>query len=129
MAGLAGYLVRLDLGASPTHMKVSECNSELSTDILETTNSESGGNKESVFGISQGRIDFVLVAQLADTPYTTAGNGQAVTAKMYPDKGTTGSYLTGTLMIGTWNSRNPVRGIWSVHVTGEFNGAITKTSV
>lgn len=129
MSGLAGYLMRFDAGAGPTHVKVSECNSDLSTDLLEVTNSESSGHKETIFGIDQGKVDIVVVAAIADTPYTTVGNGQSITAKFYPDKGTTGSFLTGTLNVGTWQSRDAVRGTWSCHVTGEFTGTITKTSL
>lgn len=129
MAGLAGYLMRFQAGGSPVNVKITECNSELSTDLLDVTNSESSGNKESTFGVSQGRIDIVVVAEIADTPYTTLGAGQAITAKFLPNKGATGSYISGTLNIGSWQSRDTVRGFWSVHVTGEFTGAITKASL
>lgn len=129
MAGLAGKLMRFDAGSGPTHVKVSSCNSDLSTDLLEVTNSESGGYKETIFGITQGRIDIVIVASIADTPFTTVGNGQSITAKFFPDKTATGSFITGALNVGTWQSQDTVRGSWSVHVTGEFTGAITVTSL
>lgn len=135
MAGLAGKNMRFNLADTPgtpttgTHVKVEDCNSNLETDWIDSSNSESGGFDEEVQGFSRGTVDIVIVAQIADTPYTAIGNGKQLAVSFYPDKGTAGSYLTGTLNVKSWQSRQAPKGKWAVHVTGKFQGAYTVTGL
>lgn len=126
MAGLSNKNMRFHLNGGNTNVKVSECNSDLSTDLLDVTNSESAGFKEIVPGIAQGKVDIVIVAAVADTPYTALTNGSSYAVTISPDRvGSVNTTLTGTLVIASWQSRQAIRGSWAAHVTGEFTGSYT----
>lgn len=132
MAGLAGKLMRVQKGA--TNFKVEKCRSNLRTQLVETTNSESGPGggivaEEFVFGVQGTDIDIDVVYQISDGVYAALADGGAYAVTFYPDKGTTGSTLAGTLMVEQFEFAGEVKGKMSARITGKFTGGRTVTSL
>ena len=134
MAGLAGKWMRV--AKSGTNFKVDSCRSNLRTQLVETTNCESGPNasggivaEEFVFGVYGGDVDITIVYQLSDGVLTALGNGGSYSVTFYPDKTVTGSNLAGTLSVENFEIVDQVRGRIEARVTGKFNGGYTATSL
>lgn len=134
MAGLAGKWMRVTKSA--TNFKVDSCRSTLRTQLVETTNSESGPNasgglvaEEFVFGVYGGDVDITIVYQLSDGVYTALANGGTYTVTFLPDKATAGSSLVGSLSVETFDITSQIRGRVEAKVTGKFNGGFTATSL
>lgn len=134
MAGLAGKWMRV--AKSGTNFKVDQCRSTLRTQLVETTNCESGPNasggivaEEFVFGVYGGDIDITVVYQLSDGVYTALANGGSYSVTFYPDKTAAGSNLAGTLSVETFDITSQVRGRVEARITGKFNGGYTATAL
>jgi hypothetical protein len=130
MAGLAGRLMRFDFGAGPAHMRVTRCRSKLSTQLVESTNSESvdannDTNEEFVTGVKSGDIDIDVVYHAADLPFGVIPDGASGTATYYPDKGQAGKKLTGTLLVADFEFVSDVKGLTTSRITGKFSGGRT----
>lgn len=133
MAGLAGLNMRV-AKAGPINFKVEECNSDLHTDAIETTNSESGPGAgivsgEYIHGVNDFDMDISVVYTIADGLYAALSDGVAYALTFYPDKGTVGTTIVATVLITSFKLTSRIRDKWTAHITGKATGGRTVTAI
>lgn len=127
MAFLAGKGHRFKVAS--TNIRVTMSDVGLDTELLDASSTEGNGWREKVFGLSGGDVNFRMVVDISTTPLTLVGHGQAVALTWYPDAGTSGSNIAGTLAIGKSRIVGEVNGLVTLEGSGSFSGSVTKTGL
>jgi hypothetical protein len=115
--------VRFGAGPSTLHAKAWEITPK--ADLVDTTNFESGGYKESIFGIHEASITITFdddgANNVRDLGLT---EGASVSLKLYLN-GVGGPHWNGTINIATQPMRADVRQAVGCTLTGEFTGTFS----
>lgn len=132
MSGLAGFNMRVSKGA--TNFKVEECRSNLHTDAIETTNSESGPgggivSGEYIHGVNDFDLDITVVYQISDGVYAALADGGTYAMTFLPDKATAGSGIAANVLVTAFEFGARVRDKQAARITGKATGGRTITAL
>lgn len=131
-SGFSAKWMRLAKGSN--FIKLTRFRANLRAAWPETTNSESppgSGSvaEEYVYGVFGGDIDLEAVYQISDTLFSTLQPGTENSVTFYPYKLTTGTNITGTLCVETWEITGEIKDAIKVHIAGKFTGGYTANSL